>query len=71
MVPGPRGMILGQGGVVRDSLGGLEDGRDRFESRAALGRHLGLYTSRQEQSAEKWVWERFFFLKINKCIFLK
>ena len=61
-------MILGPGGVIRDSLSGLEDGRDLFESRAALGRHLGRCTSRQEQSVEKWFWRRF-FLKIEKCIF--
>ena len=41
MVPGPRGMILGQGGVVRDSLGALEDGCDLFESCAALKPHPG------------------------------
>ena len=40
-------MILGQGGVVGDGLSGLEDGCDLFESRAALGSHLGRYTSRQ------------------------
>ena len=32
-------MILGQGGVVRDGLSGLEDGCDLFESCAALGRN--------------------------------
>ena len=57
-------MILEQGRVIRDSVGGLEDGRYLFESRAALGRHLGRCTSRQEQSVEKWFWGEH-FLKIE------
>ena len=47
MVPGPRGMILGPGGVVRDSMSGQENSCDLFESCAALGRHLGRHSSRQ------------------------
>ena len=51
-------MIMGQGGVVWDSLSGPEDGYDLFESCAALRRHLRRHTSRQGQSVENWVWER-------------
>ena len=63
MVPRSRGMILGQAGVVGGSLSGQEDSYDLFESCAALGSHLGRHTSRQEQSVEKWFWERKTFLK--------
>ena len=40
-------MILGQGRDVRDSVSGLEDGRDLYESCAVLGRDPGRHTSRQ------------------------
>ena len=56
----------GAGGVVRDSLSGLEDGRELFKSCAALREHPGRHTSRQGKTIEKLFWERKFAAKLSE-----